>query len=102
MPPGSLSTVAGVRPAGPAAVPVLQDPAPVAPVPRIGWDALFWLGCAVFALLLALVTTLTRTASGAVARPSVTPSPRSSPTGRRAPGAGPAGSPRCSAPSSPR
>jgi hypothetical protein len=59
MPPESLSTVAGVRPAGPAPAPVLQDLAPVAPVPRIRWDALLWLGCAVFALLLALVTTLT-------------------------------------------
>lgn len=64
MPPESLSFVAGVRPGGPVLAPVRQVPdqdrhAPSRPALRVRPDVLFWLGCAVFALSLALVTTLT-------------------------------------------
>ncbi|WP_078916194.1 glycosyltransferase 87 family protein [Streptomyces viridochromogenes] len=65
MPTESLSVVAGVRPGGtvPARqVPVQDGRKPSRPALRaLGarLDVLFWLGCAVFALSLALVTTLT-------------------------------------------
>ncbi|WP_079052552.1 glycosyltransferase 87 family protein [Streptomyces regalis] len=72
MPPESLSFVAGVRPGGSVPVPVpVPAPAPVRKAllqgsrkpsgraPRVRRDVLFWLGCAGFALSLALVTTLT-------------------------------------------
>ncbi|MFE0251492.1 glycosyltransferase 87 family protein [Streptomyces sp. NPDC059010] len=67
MPPDSLSLVAGVRPGGPAVAPVRQEPhrgghassRRALRVLRARQDVLFWLGCAGFALSLALVTTLT-------------------------------------------
>ncbi|MET9968120.1 glycosyltransferase 87 family protein [Streptomyces sp. NPDC006356] len=80
MPPEPLSFVAGVRPGGPdlapaapaaptaLVAPARQAPARNSPAPprrtprlrrRIPRDVLFWLGCAVFALSLALVTNLT-------------------------------------------
>ncbi|GHH05315.1 glycosyltransferase 87 family protein [Streptomyces lanatus] len=63
MPPESLAFVAGVRPGGPVLAPVapLVPPAPARSrrALRVRRDVLFWLGCAVFALALALVTNLT-------------------------------------------
>lgn len=64
MPPESLSFVAGVRPGGPVLAPARQVPdqdrrAPSRPARRVRPDVLFWLGCAAFALSLALVTSLT-------------------------------------------
>lgn len=56
MPPESLSLVAGARHGGSVLAPVRREPRRVLRVRR---DMLFWLGCAGFALALALVTTLT-------------------------------------------
>ncbi|MEY9992758.1 hypothetical protein ABIE67_004790 [Streptomyces sp. V4I8] len=64
MPPESPSFVAGVRPGGPVLAPARRMPVqdgrrtPSRPAPRIPRDVLFWLGCAVFAMSLALFTTL--------------------------------------------
>nr|WP_244181509.1 glycosyltransferase 87 family protein [Streptomyces curacoi] len=70
MPPESLSFVAGVRPGASVLAPARHEPqllqggressgrGPRARV-RVRRDVLFWLGCAGFALSLALVTTLT-------------------------------------------
>ncbi|WP_078662564.1 glycosyltransferase 87 family protein [Streptomyces bicolor] len=64
MPPESLTFVAGVRPGGSLLAPARHERSPggresARKGPRVPRDVLFWLGCAGFALALAVVTTLT-------------------------------------------
>ncbi|MFI5549264.1 glycosyltransferase 87 family protein [Streptomyces sp. NPDC051738] len=64
MPPESVTFFAGVRPGGSVLAPARQEPSQAAressrKVPRVRHDVLFWLGCAGFALALAVVTSLT-------------------------------------------
>ncbi|SDO10203.1 Protein of unknown function [Streptomyces sp. cf386] len=64
MPPESVTFVAGVRPGGSVLAPARQGPSQAGRAssgkgPRVRRDVLFWLGCAGFALALAVVTSLT-------------------------------------------